>query len=461
MTAAEATPELDFPEQGGRDDRAFLGHPKGLGYLGMVEACERFSYYSMQSLLTLYMINYLLVPGRQDTVIGLGWLKAHVFPGLEGQPLASEIFGTYTAFVYLTPILGGLLADLLLGRRAALIAGGVVMSIGHFLMAFESAFLLALISLVIGVGLFKGNIASQVGELYKPDDTRRAMAFQIFYIFINVSVIAAPLISGTLGEKVGWHWGFGCAGVVMVGGLLLYLSARRWLPADSGRPAKTDTAKPRPRFETGDGPRVLAVLLLVPIMAVALLTNQQIFNAYLVWADQQFELTFMGTTLPTTWMITIDAALSFSMLVAVAAFWAFIGKRTGREPDELGKMVIGCAFSIGACACLYMAAATQGTGKIGLFWPVMFHLVNSIGFAHVLPVSLALFTRLAPRALNASIVGIYYLSFFGANLVVGKIGTLFETMPATQFWLLHMASAAAGLIGFGAFKLFFAKRLMG
>ncbi|MFD2135950.1 MFS transporter [Novosphingobium resinovorum] len=99
----------------------------------------------------------------------------------------------------------------MLGRRAALIAGGVVMSLGHFLMAFESAFLLALISLVVGVGLFKGNIASQVGELYKPGDIRRAMAFQIFYIFINVSVIVAPLISGTLGEKVGWHWGFGCA----------------------------------------------------------------------------------------------------------------------------------------------------------------------------------------------------------------------------------------------------------
>ena len=120
MTVADATPEL---EQVDRSDRAFLGHPKGLGYLGFTEGCERFSYYSMQTLLTLYMVNYLLVPGRMDQVIGLNWLNAHVYPGLSGQPLASAIFGTYTALVYLTPIIGGIIADKWFGRNATLIAG--------------------------------------------------------------------------------------------------------------------------------------------------------------------------------------------------------------------------------------------------------------------------------------------------------------------------------------------------
>jgi POT family proton-dependent oligopeptide transporter len=226
MSVAEATPDL---EQGPRDDRAFLGHPKGLGYLGFTEACERFSYYSMQTLLILYMVNYLLVPGRMETVIGLDWLNSYVYPGLSGQPLASAIFGTYTALVYLTPIAGGIIADKWLGRNRTLIAGGILMAIGHFLMAIQPAFLLALLALLLGVGAFKGNIATQVGALYGPNDLRRAMAFQIFYIFINVSVIAAPLISGTLGQKVGWHYGFGCAGVVMVFGLILYLSGRRYL----------------------------------------------------------------------------------------------------------------------------------------------------------------------------------------------------------------------------------------
>ncbi|QXF12377.1 peptide MFS transporter [Sphingopyxis terrae] len=456
MTIAEATP--DFEEGMDRADRAFLGHPKGLGYLAFVEGCERFSYYSMQTLLVLYMVKYLLLPEHASGVFGLEWLRSW-YGGIDGQPFASKIFGDYTSLVYLTPIAGGFIADRWLGRRATLIAGGLIMAIGHFLMAFEGAFLFALLALIVGVGLFKGNIASQVGELYKPGDLRRAMAFQIFYIAINVSVIAAPLISGTLGEKVGWHWGFGTAGVVMVIGLILYIMAGPWLPADN-RPAKGAAAKASEPMSRQDWLRVVAVLTLVPVMAVALLTNQEIFNAYLVWADQHFQLTFFGETLPTSWMITIDAAASFSMLAAVAAFYVWYGKRHG-EPDELGKMIIGSVFTIAGGLCLVMAAATQGDGKIGLFWPVMFHLLNSVGFAHILPVSLALFTKLAPKALNATIVGIYYLAFFGANKIVGEVGTWYSSMPTTSFWLFHVATAAVGLVAFILFKLFLAKRLMG
>ena len=189
MTVADAQPDLEHID---RSDRAFIGHPKGLGFLAFTEACERFSYYSMQTLLVLYMVNYLLMPGRMEQVVGLDWLRANVYPGLEGQQLASAIFGSYTALVYATPILGGIIADRWLGRTPTLIIGGVLMAIGHFLMAFEPAFLLALFALLLGVGAFKGNIASQVGALYQANDLRRAMAFQIFYIAINVSVIAAP-----------------------------------------------------------------------------------------------------------------------------------------------------------------------------------------------------------------------------------------------------------------------------
>jgi len=459
MTVAEATPELDTDELRDRVDRAFLGHPKGLGYLAFVEGCERFSYYSMQTLLVLYMVNYLL-PERFDAVGGLGWLQEWRYGGAEGQVLASAIFGDYSSLVYLTPILGGLLADRWMGRRAALIAGGVIMSLGHFLMAFEGTFLLALLTLIVGVGLFKGNIASQVGELYKDGDLRRAMAFQIFYIAINVSVIAAPLLSGTLGEDVGWHYGFGCAGVVMVIGLIAYLKATPWLPADN-RPSKSAASAPREKLTNNDWKRIAAVVVLVPVMAVSLLTNQQIFNAYLVWADQQFQLTFFGRTLPTSWMITIDATLSFSMLVAVAAFWKWRADRTGREPDELGKMIIGSFFTIAGGLCLVIAAATQGSEKIGLFWPVMFHLMNSIGFSHILPVSLALFTRLAPRQINATIIGIYYLAFFLANQIVGQVGGWYSSWDTVSFWLFHVATAVVGLIAFAAFKMFLARRLMG
>jgi len=459
MSISEATPEMDAaPVDRGPDDRAFLGHPKGLGYLSFVEGCERFSYYSMQTLLVLYMVKYLLLPENMGNVIGLSFLQNSYYGGLEGQPLASAIFGDYTALVYLTPILGGIIADRWLRLRATLILGALIMALGHFLMAFEGTFLFALLALVVGVGLFKGNIASQVGELYDDKDLRRAMAFQIFYIAINVSVIAAPLVSGTLGEKVGWHWGFGTAGIVMVAGLFIFLAAGPWLPADN-KPSKGEKAASIPMSQK-DWLRVLALVLLVPVLAVSLLTNQAIFNAYLVWADEHFALTFMVETLPTSWMITVDATLSFSMLVAVAAFYKWYGTKW-KEPDELGKMVIGSFFTIGGGLCLYIAAVTQGDGKIGLFWPLMFHLLNSIGFSHILPVSLALFTKLAPKAINATIIGIYYLAFFAANKIVGTIGGWYSTMDTPTFWLVHVASAAVGLVAFAFFKFVLAKRLMG
>jgi POT family proton-dependent oligopeptide transporter len=559
MTVAEATPELRVAD---RNDRAFLGHPKGLGYLGFTEACERFSYYSMQTLLVLYMVNYLLVPGRMEHVLGLDWLRGWHYLGLEAQPLSSAIFGDYTSLVYLTPILGGIIADKLTGRRIALIAGALMMALGHFLMAFENAFLFALLCLIVGVGLFKGNIATQVGELYSETDLRRAMAFQIFYIFINVSVIAAPLISGTLGQKVGWHYGFGCAGIVMVLGLIIYLWGQKSLPADlavAARPqgqligravggavgiallavgwlaisgylfsgwliyilpaflvvlalyfmlARSPGPEDRFRFisflvmivalemllivdqlslpgspfspwikgivavvaivgtlyffltrslDKGDRSRVIALMVLIPMLGISLLTNQEIFNAYLVWGDQHFDLTLLNNT--SSWLITLDAALSFSMLVAVALFWKWWSLKR-KEPDEISKIIIGSLFTIVGGLCLFMAAATQpADGKIGLFWPFLFHLFNSIGFAHVLPISLALFSKIAPKAIAATVIGLYYLAFFAANKIVGYIGGLYSSLPTTTFWLIHIGSAVIGLVAFVLFKAFMGKRL--
>ena len=455
MTAAEAEPEqLDVVTD--RNDRAFLGHPKGLGFLSVVEGCERFSYYSMQTLLALYMVNYLLLPEHFGSVWGLGWMQQHVYGGKSGQPLASSIYGNYTALVYLTPIAGGIIADKWLGRRGALIAGAIIMSLGHFLMAIQPAFLLALLCLIVGVGLFKGNIASQVGELYGPNDLRRAMAFQIFYIAIQISVIAAPLISGTAGEKLGWHYGFGCAGVVMVIGLLLYLRAAPYLPADKPR-APAGEIKPK-TFEKGDVARIFAIVLLIPALAVSLLPNQEMGNAYLIWADQHFQLTYGGFRIPTTWLITLDSAVSFATLVGITWFWKWRSDNGRWEPDELGKLVIGSVFTIAGALCLYFGALTQGAGKISLFWPVMFHILNDVGFGHILPVSLALVSKISPRRMLATSVGIYYLAFFLANYVVGIVGGWYSTMATPQFWLVHVGAAVVGLACFVLFKLFLSHR---
>ena len=457
MTTPEPTPDFEVDA---RHDRAFLGHPRGLAYLAFTEAWERFSFYGMQSLLVLYMVNYLLLAENIEGVALFEEFR-QLYGGIDGQPLASAIFGTYAASVYLTPIIGGWLADKVLGKRRTVLLGAITMAGGHFLMAFEASFLFALLCLVLGSGMFKGNIASQVGNLYKPEDLRRADAFQIFYLGINAGVIASPLIVGTLGEKVGWHWGFGAAGVGMLVALGIYVAGQKYLPREHFEPqgraaASADNdglSTPTPRLTGRDWGTLIALVLLIPVLAVAIVPNNQIFNAYLVWGDRDFDLVWMGEKLPTTWLVTLDAIVSVSFLAGVALFYRWYGKRW-KEPDELTKIIIGSAFSIGGMLCLYMAAASQPEGgKIGLAWPVAFHVINSIGFAHMLPVSLALFARFAPAAVHGTVIGLYYLAFFGANTLVGWVGGWLDTMAVTQFWLIHAGFAAAAGAVFVLFKL--------
>jgi len=456
MTAAEATPQLDLVDHA---DRAFLGHPKGLAYLAFTEAWERFSYYGMQALLVLYLVNYLLRPENVRSVAFFDSFRT-LYGGLDGQPLASAIVGSYFALVYLTPILGGLLADRVLGKRRTVLLGAITMSVGHFLMAFELTFLFALLCLILGSGMLKGNIASQVGALYKPEDLRRADAFQIFYLGINAGVIAAPLVVGTLGEKIGWHWGFGAAGIGMLIATGIYIAGQKYLPKEYFDVQSKAARERSPPLTRTEWLATAALILLIPVMAVAIVPNNQIFNAYLVWGDQQFDLNFMGRQLPTTWLVTLDAVVSVSFLAGVALFYRWYGKRW-REPDEITKLIIGSAFSVGGMLCLVTAAATTAPGeKIGLFWPVMFHVVNSIGFAHMLPIALAFFAKLAPRAINATVIGLYYLAFFAGNSMVGWVGGWLETMPATHFWLIHAAFAAGSGAVFVLFKLFLSKRLI-
>ena len=440
------------------EDRSFIGHPRGLGYIAFTEAWERFSYYGMQALLVLYMVNRLLHPGHIERIAGFGPFR-HLIESFRGplsvQALASTIFGLYTGLVYLTPIAGGFIADRILGRTRTITIGALLMSAGHFLMAFDVTFLLALTCLLTGVGCFKGNLASQVGALYPVGDNRRADAFQIYYLFINGGVIAAPLIAGTLGEKVGWHYGFGAAGVGMLIGLAIYLAGRKYLPPDSPVVEKNASA-PKPHLSKRERTAILVLLLLLPVLTIAVIGNQQIFNAYLVWAQDRANLVFFGYQLPTTWLITLDSILSVSCLAGAVVFWRLWSKKYP-EPAEITKISIGSIIAVtGFLSLAAGAAIAAGTGtKVPIGWLITFHLLNSIGFANVFPVSLALYARVAPAALSATIIGIYYLAFFAANNLVGWIGGFLEKMPATNFWLLHSAlCGTAGIIFFVAGRFF-------
>jgi POT family proton-dependent oligopeptide transporter len=430
------------------DDRSFLGHPRGLGYIAFTEAWERFSYYGMQTLLVLYMVHQLLLPGHIENIAGFGPFRAlleHIYRGpLSVQALASAIFGLYTGLVYLTPIAGGVLADRLLGKTRTVTLGAILMSAGHFLMAFDVSFLIALTCLLTGVGCFKGNLASQVGALYPTGDNRRADAFQIYYLFINGGVIAAPLIAGTLGEKVGWHYGFGAAGVGMLVGLTIYLSGRKYLPKDEVVDKKKGKAPGKP-FTSREKSAIVALLALLPVLMIGVVGNQQIFNAYLVWAESTANLVFFGNRMPTTWLITLDSILSVTFLAGAVVFWRLWSKRFP-EPSEIMKMAIGSLIAVTGFLSLACGAALAGGSKVHIGWLIAFHVLNSIGFANVFPVALALYARAAPASISARFIGIFYLHLFGANNLVGWIGGFLEKIPATQFWLMH--AAFCGIAGF-------------
>ncbi len=446
------------------EDRSFIGHPRGLAYIAFAEAWERFSYYGMQTLLVLYMVNRLLHPGHVEHIAGFGPFRHLVeilyrHP-LDIQPLSSAIFGLYTGLVYLTPIAGGFIADRWLGRTRTITIGASLMAVGHFLMAFDFSFLLALFCLLTGVGCFKGNLASQVGALYTTGDNRRAEAFQIYYIFINAGVIASPLITGTLGELVGWHWGFGAAGVGMLIGLTIYLWGRKYLPPDSPvveekEASANQTAKTK--LTRRDKIAIIVLIALLPFLTIAIIPNQQIFNAYLIWAQEHADLVFFGKKMPTSWLITLDSIISVSFLFIAVAFWRLWSKKF-REPVEITKIAIGSVIAVTGMLSLAAGAtlAAQSGGKVPIGWLIAFHVLNSAGFANVFPVSLALYARVAPASLSATIIGVYYLAFFAGNNLVGVIGGLLEKMPATQFWLLH-----AGLAGIAGITFFLAGKLFG
>jgi len=225
-------------------------------------------------------------------------------------------------------------------------------------------------------------------------------------------------------------------------GLAIYLAGRRYFPPETPRRAAVKTVAPS--LTPAEIRTLVVLILLLPVLAISACSNQEIFNAYLVWAERHADLRAFGQAIPATWLITLDSVVSVSALAGSIAFWQAWAKKR-HEPDELTKLVLGCAISTCGALCL-VAAATQSaaTGaKASLYWLVAFHVLNDIGFANVFPVSLALYSRAAPQALGATVVGIYYLFLFGANLFVGWLGGLLEKMPATSFWLLH-----AGLVAF-------------
>ena len=444
--------------------REFLGHPFGLWVIAFTEAFERFSYYGMQTLLTLYMVKALLFAPHIEQIWGFHWFSG-VLTMIYGAPpttqaLASHIFGTYTALVYLTPILGGLLADLVLGKTRTVTLGALLMTAGHFLMAFDQSFLIALLLLVLGVGCLKGNLASQVGLLYRPGDGRATDGYQLYYIGISAGAFFAPLVCGWLGEEVAWHYGFAAAGVGMVVGLIVYLTGRHHLPPEPKAVRAAGPVQSAPALTRRDFAVLALLALMIPVLAVGALGNQQMFNAYLVWADRSYDFQLFGYRMPTSFLVSFDAFTGFVTLGGAVIFWRWYARHF-REPDEMTKLILGCAISSSAFLLVMLVASRhEATGvKPGLWVALLVNTLNNIGFANVFPVSLALYSRVAPRAIAGTVIGVFYLFLFGSNLLVGWVGGWLDIMPVGRFWGIHVAATLGAAGVFLLVKLLFGRLL--
>jgi POT family proton-dependent oligopeptide transporter len=427
-----------------RPDRTFFGHPPGLAYLAFTEAWERFSYYGMAALLVLYMVNQLLLPGHVEDVAGFAAFRAMLegaFGPMSTQALASQIFGLYSGFVYFTPVIGGWIGDRI-GQRSAVVLGALSMSGGHLAMAFDESFLLALLLLIVGSGLLKGNIYAQVGSVYPPDDeARRTRGFAIFSTAINFGAVVGPLLCGWLGERFGWHVGFGAAALFMLGALATYLSGYRYLPARVERRSRNAHGP----LTAGDRKALAALIGVMAITVLAYIAYYQLANVLPVWLQEHANLNAAGFQIPIPWFYSIDPLVSILSVPFLFALWNWQARTGGQEPSALTKMAIGSCISGGANLVL-VAAIAVSPGKVLWVWPVLYCAIQGIAFMYFWPTLLALVSRAAPAKINATMMGVCFLTLFVANNLIGRIGAYYERMTPMQFWALHAAIGGAGAL---------------
>jgi POT family proton-dependent oligopeptide transporter len=434
----------------------FLGHPRGLAFLFTTEMWERFSYYGMRALLVLYMVRYLLQPGHAETVIGLGALRGmleSIFGPLGVQPLSSHIYGFYTGFVYFTPLIGGIIADRWLGQHRTILIGASLMAIGHFMMAFEPLFLFALLMLILGNGCFKPNMSAQVGGLYATGDHRRDRAYSIFYVGINIGAFLAPLVAGTLGEELGWHYGFGAAGVGMTIALVIYIYAlwSRALLPDELHKVKITVQEKKP-LDRSEWRAILALIALFLPVTLFWATYEQQGNTLTLWADdhtdRSINLLFWHGEIPTTWFQAFNPFMIFAFTPLVIALWTW-QERRGSEPSTVLKMAFGCFL----CALSYVimaGAAWQAAGDdASWLWLFAYFVVITIGELYLSPIGLSLVSKVAPARMVSMMMGVWLGTSFIGNFLAGYLGSFWSSMDKTNFFLMIAAVAAfAGAVIF-------------
>lgn len=405
-------------------------HPKGLYLLFSVEMWERFSYYGMRALLVLYM------------------LKALNFSTEE----AGRVYGWYTGLVYFTPIIGGYLADRYLGARSCVLIGGVLMAIGHFTMAFEALpfFYTALGLLIVGNGFFKPNISTIVGHLYKKDDPRRDAGFTIFYMGINLGAFFSPLICGTLGEKIGWHWGFGAAGVGMLAGLAMYLWGQHKYLAHHGlKPVRTLEERRENKPLTQVEKQRIAVIFIMAFFVIFFWAAfEQAGSSLTIFADQSTNrhISFLNWEFPTSYFQSVNPLLIFILAPLFSNLWIGLARKN-RNPSTPMKFVLGLMLlTLGFILMVGAAASYLQSGAVSVLWLLGVYFFHTVGELCLSPVGLSMVSRLSPARFGSLLMGVWFLSSFAANFVGGIFAGNYDAMNPIHFFMIPAATAGGAAL---------------
>jgi POT family proton-dependent oligopeptide transporter len=451
----------------------WLGHPKGLFLLFATEMWERFSYYGMRALLTLYMTSKA-VDG------GLGFSEAY----------SSAIYATYVSSVWYLPLVGGWLADKFLGARRAVLIGGIIIACGHYSMAIDSqpTFFAALILIAMGTGLLKPNISTMVGQLYEPEDERRDAGFSIFYMGINLGAFISPFVTGFLAQSetfrrfittIGmnpakaWHWGFAAAGVGMTLGVIQYVLGGKRLKDAGMKPAKqvTDSSSTPKldlvttvlavvgallgagfgyRFDAGwisvpfwtvcgyfigylggttrllkgdELKRVLVIFILVVFSIIFWMTYEQAGSSMTLFADRLTRNEVFGWAFPSSWWQSVPAIF----VIILAPIFAFIWQAMGdRQPSSPAKFAFGLLFAGIAFAVITLAASFTGAGRVSPWWLVVVYFIQTLGEMCLSPVGLSTISKLSPVRMVGLMMGVWFLSISIGSYIAGRTTQLFE-----------------------------------
>jgi POT family proton-dependent oligopeptide transporter len=455
-------------------------HPPGLYLLFTVEMWERFSYYGMRAILMLFMVKFLMLSTR----------------------FSGTVYGLYTGLVYLTPLFGGYLADRYLGARRSIVIGALVMAAGEFALTFcglsmsppppggavtslpfvtWALFYVGLSLLIVGNGFFKPNISTTVGKLYEQNDPRRDSAFTIFYMGINLGAFFSPLICGTLGERYGWFYGFGAAGVGMLAGLVIYLLGQERYLGDAGKQpgmSRTTIEKPHDPLTHEEKQRIAVIFILAFFVIFFWVSFEQAGSSLTLFADRltnrvipmvnwshlwaEVQALFGGAAavsqpwivnweFPASWFQSVNPVLIVLLAPLFSSIWLRLGMHK-MEPSTPTKFAIGLglltlSMVVMVGASMLIGGDESGHIKVSWLWLGGCYFMCTLGELCLSPVGLSMVTKLSPLRFSSLLMGTWFGSNFLANLVSGLFAGLYDTMSKTTFfWILVGASGGATLV---------------